>query len=450
MSPDIKLRKKHCRKSILDLHETIFHEIFQFLDHHTIFLRLRSVCRTIKTYADNFVQLGGVLMFLGHQSSDLLQVYKLKQNVIFISIQSIKPYPASDEIITYHGDTFGGIFNRKVVAGTFMKSKEGLWAQEAYEQSLCPHMKKVYWPCELMLQTLYEYNPKENEWIRISQIDRSSTITNSYILYEQFFRITWYPIGNVCLILVLNNKNPNKYMMASSSTSFTDPLIITPEYHYKTIYDVNLKQSLDYALFFNEELRSYLNIPYEIYTLRNFDIVRVAANKLMVVGGYSSLGSNFWLWQGELTKEGSLIEWTRKYNLEGIRDFNLGYPFCFKLGDGLYFIGHNKKRIAHEDGLGQPYLSRKLYCDRYDLKEEKYKTNVHKVPSSFHFGPKIVLKCQNDTFVLITTGLAPASTFIFTPDKGFEDAPKIIFSKEISLNPLLHLFYQTYYPIKIM
>ena len=439
MSPDHKLRKKDCRKSILDLHETIFHEIFQFLDHHTIFLRLRSVCRTIKTYADNFVQLGGVFMFLGHQSCDLLQVYRLKHNIIFISIQSIKPYSTSDEIKMYH--IFGGIFHGKVVAGTFMKSKEGLWTQEASEMRSCTPKMRVYWPCELMLETLYEYNPKQKEWIRMSQIDRSSTISNRYFLYNQHFRIRWYPIGNVCLILVLNKNTSNKYVMSSSTCSFTDPLIITPEYDYKTIYDVDLKQSLDIELFRNEELRYYLKIPYIIYTLRNFDIVRVTANKLMIVGGYSSLGSNFRLWQGELTNGGSLIDWTCKYNLEGLRDFNSGYPFCFKLEDDLYFIGYDRKSASH---------AADLYCDRYNLKEEKYETCVHKVPITFCSGPKIVLKCQKERFILIKTSLDPASTFIFTADKGFEDAPEIIFSKEISLNPSIHLFYKTYYPIKIM
>ena len=306
MYPHNKLQKTDCKTSLLNLHETIFHEIFNFLDPHIVFLRLRSVCRTIKTYADSFVQLGGVLMFIGHQSSELLQVYRLKHNVIFVSIQSIKPYSASDE--TEMGHTFGGIFNGRVVAGTLMKTKEGLWAQELSEKKLCVPKKNAYWPCGLMLQTLYEYNPKENEWIRLNHIDRSSPISNSYFLYDQHFGISWYPIGNQFLILVLNNKTSIHHLMSSSPNCFTDPLIITPEYDYKTIYDVNFKQSLDCELFHNEELRSYLNIPYIIYTLRNFDIVRVAANKLIIVGGYSSLGPNFRLWQGELTKDGSLID----------------------------------------------------------------------------------------------------------------------------------------------
>ena len=138
MYPHNKLQKTNCKKSILNLHETIFHEIFMFLDPHTIFLRLRCVCRTIKTYADSFVQLSGVLMFLGHQKTDLLQIYRLKHNVVFVSIHSIKPCK------TKMDHTFGGMFNGKVVAGTFIKSKDGLWAQELSAKKVCVPKKNVY------------------------------------------------------------------------------------------------------------------------------------------------------------------------------------------------------------------------------------------------------------------------------------------------------------------
>ena len=169
----------------------------------------------------------------------------------------------------------------------------------------------------------------------------------------------------------------------------------------------------------------------------------------MIVGGYNSLGSNFWLWQGELNYDGLIIEWTRKYNLEGLRDFNSGNLLCFKLGDGLYFIGCNRKSIIQEEAERQLYSGGKLYCDRYDLKEEEYKTNVHKVPSTFFACPKSLFISQNDTFVLITTDYnkyLQKSTFVFTADKGFDDPPKIIFSKAISFNPLLNISFNfTFY-----
>ena len=123
---------------------------------------------------------------------------------------------------------------------------------------------------------------------------------------------------------------------------------------------------------------------------------------------------------------------------------------CFKLGENLYIIGVDKKPIVQEDAEEQQYSGGKLYCDRYDLKEEKYKKNVHKVPSTFFACPESLLIDQNDTFVLITTYVCQKSTFIFTADKGFEDPPKMIFSKAISFNPFHHSFYQKRYPIKVL
>ena len=65
-------------------------------------------------------------------------------------------------------------------------------------------------------------------------------------------------------------------------------------------------------------------------------------------------------------------------------------------------------------------------------------------------GPKCLLLSQNDKFLLITTDVRQKSTFIFTADKGFEDPPKIIFSKIISSNALQHLFYKENYPIQML
>ena len=111
-------------------------------------------------------------MFLGQQSSQLLHMYKRKQNAFFIAISSMKPYPRSNAI--ENGDAFWGGFNDRVVVGSLMRSKEGLWTKCLSEKRLRMHKKKVYWPCELMLQTLCEYNPREKKWIEFNQIDRST------------------------------------------------------------------------------------------------------------------------------------------------------------------------------------------------------------------------------------------------------------------------------------
>ena len=140
--------------TILDLHENIFHEIFRFLDNYTIYVKIRGVCRMLKIYADNFIQLRGVFVLHDHEYFQPLQMYKLKQNIVFISIQPRLPYPAFDEIACQ--DAILTMFNDKFVALKLMRSQEGLWVQDASENITCENKNKIYWPCELMLQNLAE------------------------------------------------------------------------------------------------------------------------------------------------------------------------------------------------------------------------------------------------------------------------------------------------------
>ena len=90
------------------------------------------------------------------------------------------------------------------------------------------------------------------------------------------------------------------------------------------------------------------------------------------------------------------------------------------------------------------------YCDRFNLKDGKYTIDVHSVPSSFSLGPKMVLKDNQETFALITDGLSREWKFLFTADKGFDDALKVIGSKAILFDHSFSSFYKPYYLIKIL
>ena len=115
--------------TILDLHENIFHEIFRFLDVDTIYVKIRAVCRVLRIYAESFVQLSGVFVLHGHGYCKVLQMYKLKQNIIFISIRSRMPYPPSRA--TIYPDSFWGRVNEKVLIWSLCRTNKGLWTKEA-------------------------------------------------------------------------------------------------------------------------------------------------------------------------------------------------------------------------------------------------------------------------------------------------------------------------------
>ena len=440
MAPSKKVRQV---KSILDLHENVFHEIFKFLDNYTIYVKMRAVCRVLRIYAESFVQLSGVFVLHGHGYCKLLHMYKLKKNIIFIKIQSRMPYPASHAIICPDwGTNFWAGFDGKVLVWSLIRSNEGLWIQDALVKTICKNKNKIYWPCELMLKNVYEYNPQKNKWIK-------------FILIDHHFRVMWYPIGNKGLILALKD---NISKNAPHPVCFPDPLIITPDYRTQIFYDANTKQSFSHMPDGGDlwDLYNYLNIPIEISTLKNFVIIRVADNKLIIFGGSNALGQNSWLWQGELTNEGSLIEWTRKCKIGRLRYLHSGNPSGFKLGDDLYFIGHNDRIGIKQDGIMSESHQRQyhFYCDRYNLTEDQYNTNVYYVPFSLNHVnycdnvPLIVLKDKHETFALIIAGVHRELSIIFTADKGFDDVTTVIYPKFSS--DLCNLFRMIYNPIKAL
>ena len=435
--------------TILDLHENIFHEIFHYMGVDTIYVKIRAVCRVLRIYAESFVQLSGVFVLHGHGYCKLLHMYKLKQSIIFISIQSRMPYPPSHAII--YPDSFWGRVNDKVLVWT--RANKGLWTKDALGKIIWKKKSKIYWPCELMLKNVYEYNPQENKWIKFLPFDRSSSRNDGDILNDHHFRVMWYPIGHMGLLLALKNKISKN---APYPVCFPDPLIITPEYRTQTLYDANTKQSFSHIP--NDgDLYSYPNIPLEISSLENFVMIRVSDNKLIIFGGHNALGLNSWLWQGELTNKRSLIEWTRKCKIGRLRYFYSSNPFGFKLGDDLYFIGYDDKIDFEQDAIISESHQRQdhFYCDRYNLAEDQYNINVYSVPSSLNhvdYGnnvPLIVLKDKHETFALIIAGVHRKLSFVFTAGKGFEDAPKVMYPK-FSRDYICNLFKRLYYPIQVL
>lgn len=423
MAPPKKLKEA---KSILDLHENIFHEIFRFLDNYTISVNVRGACRVLKIYADNCIQLRGVFVLHAQGYCQLLQMYKLKRNIVFISIRPQMKYPAFNEIASK--DAIWTMFNDKLVALSLIRSKEGPRTQDALVKIISENQNKIYWFCELKLQNLYEYSPKENKWM-----------VKCMKLYDQHLRVLWYPVGNTGLILASKN---NTSKNTPYPLCFPDPLIITPDYRTTTFHDGNTKQYFSH-LSNDGDLCTYLNIPHEISTLRNPCIIRVTENKVMIFGGRSALGQNSWLWQGELKNKISLIEWTRKCN---IGDLYLYWrnPFGFKLGDDLYFIVYG---APLDDSSNEPHKRQDdLYCDRYNLTEDNYTANVYSVPSTLKNGfyccnlPSIVLlKDKHETFALILAGENREPSFLFTAGKGFDDVPTVIYPQTVSKDYICNL-----------
>ena len=124
----------------------------------------------------------------------------------------------------------------------------------------------------------------------------------------------------------------------------------------------------------------------------------------------------------------------------------------------MYFIGYDDRIDLEQDGIMSESHQRQdhLYCDRYNLTEDQYNTNVYSVPSTLNhvdFGngvSLIVLKDKNETFALILAGVHLEISFLFTVGKGFDEAARVIYPKTVPSDYLSNLFMRLYYPIKVL
>ena len=174
--------------------------------------------------------------------------------------------------------------------------------------------------------------------------------------------------------------------------------------------------------------------------MHEFTLVRVAQNQLLLVGGFQysywkneTLKPNHVLWQGTLTKNEKSVTWIA-LNVESI-PMRLN-PICFKLKDNVYIVGENELKniypnITKLTGMCNGCFSYLNYscicCDRYNLKEGKYYSNVHSLPYPLISDEVTnVATDEKDTFAIIPNcnqTLGTGKLLIFTENVGFEEVP---------------------------
>ena len=65
MATAAKVRKtRKCQSHLFDLNEDIFRLMFRYLNCTDVYFTIRRVCRKLKQYADNYIQLGGIFMLI--------------------------------------------------------------------------------------------------------------------------------------------------------------------------------------------------------------------------------------------------------------------------------------------------------------------------------------------------------------------------------------------------
>ena len=394
-------KRKKCERQInvLDLSENIFREIFSYLKYHVVYIQIRSICRTIKRYVDDYVQLGAI--FICISSAQLIHVYKQNKKVVSIRSRSIASNPIKHPgkcFCDRYDDYFNGVFDGKVITGNFTATKDGLWVEGVRRDN------KFIGP-------VFEYNPETNQWQK----------NLPFMISHRNFQLSWYPIGDKKLLLLLSTSQTNRYNHESNNIGFTQNFTISHEF--------SCKQKM---LPIMQQINPSIN-------LRKFTITRLSHNKVMIIGGemknnirlYNNVAPNIILWQGNLSNDGIHVDWMR-INIECDVGSNRLEPLCFKLNDNLYIVGgYSEFDEIDEDWCNRknPWLaesertSRFRWCDRYNLKQGTYHQNVYYIPYSVNSDSNMVATDAKETFALIGDPIERNRPLIFTEDEGFTDAP---------------------------
>jgi len=122
--------------NILDLPESIFREIFDYLDHGELFFTIKSVCRLLETYVELYIELGGEFILSPRSPETPIEVlYIFKKNSKPVSscskIMPPLPYPFNtDQANDVHEKepihylrTFGAMIKGNLVIGVYYRFK---------------------------------------------------------------------------------------------------------------------------------------------------------------------------------------------------------------------------------------------------------------------------------------------------------------------------------------
>ena len=419
-TPKRKLPKVESNVNILELHEVIFRELFRHLQCETVYFTMRRVCRKLKYYVDEYIQLRGMFMIAAGRGNptQILYLFQQKNNAMSIFSKIAQPYPyppvgfyksGSSIVVT---DTrvkaigsFGAIMNGKIVVGiNFLEYKYGFKTRTSGDKSAG----------EKYVCNINEFNPKDNKWSVVELNDDASI--NGYRDGVKLF----CPIGDSKLLLLDGG--------FSGRLTHTIPLhILRLNCADSNIATNQITCSSD-LIAFSSPSQSPRDLIYTTLT-------RVAHDKIMLIGGlrlYNVATTdrfNRFLWQGTITNIESdqidvdrgnrRIEWEQiEVEIPKVRL----WPICFKLKDNLYIAGGEEDISAFNDEHSSHGSSELVVCDQYNLQERKYYRSEHVLPYPAHSGSITNISTDSDeSFAIFVHN--NGQIIIFTEDRGFEHVP---------------------------
>ena len=115
--------------NILDLHECIFREIFDYVDHHELYFTVRSVGRVLKSYVESYIELGGEFVLAPRSPEtpiEVLYIFKKKSKPVSSCSRLLPPlpHPGKDhnkKSPVHYLRTFGAMIKGNLIIGVYCK-----------------------------------------------------------------------------------------------------------------------------------------------------------------------------------------------------------------------------------------------------------------------------------------------------------------------------------------
>ena len=448
---------------ILSLHEEIFRNIFCFLSEEEVYFTVRRVCRQLKCYVENYIELAGnfFLSYGPGSSTKILCVFKRNGAIVSICYRTsriIVPHPNIglnynniSSKFYFGGGSFGVAIQGKLVVGiNYWEDDKNL---EAYSQYSYHYDKaKSY---------LVEYEEGSNTWLEVEKYNFHNTPENFHFQvtrpFENNFLTTCLAdtiLGTAILILrsehnvgssiIFHDLNPRKQCHNVNKRSGYKPL---SGINGCTIFDPSNPLTNEAPIWFQQDL--------EVKDITECAIVHSTFNEVMLVGGkFGRSKLNPKLWKMKLQKchrkDGSThYQWAANpISLVKTRI----RPICFKLGNNIYIAGGQTLNESDEctcvegdyyqeldkDGIMKCFSrycksnnkwKSLLCCDKYDILADEYYESCYFLPWCINDVDKIATD-SNETFAIITRR-NKGQCLIFTEEKGFHE----ISNSDVGENP---------------
>ena len=386
-------QKNICDRSngvnLLDLPEITFRKIFQYLDDQLVYFIVFNICRKIRNYVKNYMQLCDVFLDVHTRSSiyepaRIFYIFKKLNEVesIFCTTSS-----CNDGHLCFLD--FGKVAPEKAVIGWFSAFNRRTFYFQGIQEELVHDLCEIYQrqkEGKLMSRIIswYRTGLEEFNWDRYPY--------RNMFCYDEWTCIC--PVGQSKILLYASRVVNKEFILISFKVKNES------KYKRKPYYGHIVKSIKIIPIIIEHR--------HESERIKVISIIHISQENFLIIGekGQSwTRHKNYFenplfLWKGRLRRNKLHLELLKVKDTK-----NEDVSICFNIRMNVYIV-------------------RGQYCDMFNIEEGEYYENVFSFPYIMGYRRKrhTAITDVNGTFVMILLeGGQPKTAIIFTESGGFKD-----------------------------